>query len=84
MSKNTELVSGVGVMCLQFGTRGTLEQHGFARNKMWVIDDDPPLLPSTDSNDKSFIDLLLKSSEEDLRTWPHRYAFHYHLFRFCM
>lgn len=50
-----------------------LEQHGFARNKIWTVDDNPPPLPSTDSQGKSFIDLLLKPSEEDIKGWPHRY-----------
>ena len=57
---------------MQFGNCGSLEQHGFARNKMWVVDDDPPRLPTNDSIGKSFVDLLLKSSEEDLKSWPHR------------
>lgn len=70
-------------MFLQFGNRGSLEQHGFARNKMWVIDESPPSLPNTDSNGKAYVDLLLKPSEEDLKIWPHRYTLiniTYHLF----
>ncbi|KAK4262851.1 hypothetical protein QN277_028355 [Acacia crassicarpa] len=66
---------GIPICFPQFGNRGTLEQHGFARNKMWVIDDNPPPHPSTDSNVKSYIDLLLKSSEEDLKIWPHSFGF---------
>lgn len=64
---------GIPICFPQFGNRGTLEQHGFARNKMWVIDDSPPPLPSTDSHGKSYIDLLLKPSDEDLKTWPHSF-----------
>lgn len=60
---------------MKFGSGGSLEQHGFARNKLWAIDDDPPPLPSNDSVGKSFVDLLLKPSEEDLKFWPHRHYF---------
>ncbi|XP_028774769.1 putative glucose-6-phosphate 1-epimerase [Neltuma alba] len=66
---------GIPICFPQFGNRGTLEQHGFARNKMWVIDDNSPPIPSTDSNGKSYIDLLLKPSEEDLKIWPHSFEF---------
>ncbi|CAK9165817.1 unnamed protein product [Ilex paraguariensis] len=49
-----------------FGNCGLLEQHGFARNKIWTIDDNPPPLHLNETHGKSFIDLLLKPSEEDL------------------
>ncbi|BAU03186.1 hypothetical protein VIGAN_UM034500 [Vigna angularis var. angularis] len=55
----------------KFGNCGSLEQHGFARNRMWAIDENPPPLPGNDSSGKSFIDLVLKSSEEDMKCWPH-------------
>ena len=60
-------------MLVKFGNCGSLEQHGFARNKIWTIDENPPPLNPNDSHGKSFIDLLLKPSEEDLKCWPHRY-----------
>jgi glucose-6-phosphate 1-epimerase len=50
-----------------------LEKHGFARNKIWAIDENPPPLHLNDSNGKAFVDLLLKPSDEDLKNWPHRY-----------
>ncbi|MFS7999132.1 putative aldose 1-/Glucose-6-phosphate 1-epimerase, galactose mutarotase-like domain superfamily [Helianthus anomalus] len=56
---------------LQFANFGTLEQHGFARNRLWLLDDDPS--PLTPSNNQSTADLLLKSTEEDLKTWPYRF-----------
>ncbi|KAE7999405.1 hypothetical protein FH972_003838 [Carpinus fangiana] len=66
---------GIPICFPQFGNCGSLEQHGFARNKIWAIDDSsPPLLPN-DSDGKSFIDLLLKPSEEDLRCWPNSFEF---------
>ncbi|XP_075522761.1 putative glucose-6-phosphate 1-epimerase [Primulina tabacum] len=64
---------GIPVCFPQFGSRGSLEQHGFARNKMWTIDDNPPPLQSIDSNGKTFIDLLLKPSDDDLKIWPHSF-----------
>lgn len=60
---------------MKFGTRGTLEDHGFARNKMWVIDDNPPPLHSNDSNGNSYTDLLFKPCEDDLKVWPHGYEY---------
>lgn len=60
-------------MMLQYGNGGSLEQLGFARNKIWTIEDDPPSLYSYDPQGKSFIDLLLKPSEDDLKFWPHGY-----------
>lgn len=53
-----------------------MEQHGFARNKIWQIDEDPPPLPPNDSHGKSFIDFILKPSEEDLKCWPHSFELH--------
>jgi len=60
------------VLCFQFGGLGTLEQHGFARNRLWAIDDDPPPFP-TNTLSKAFVDLILKPSEEDSKNWPHWY-----------
>ncbi|XP_011043933.1 PREDICTED: putative glucose-6-phosphate 1-epimerase [Populus euphratica] len=63
---------GIPICFPQFGSHGSLEQHGFARNKFWSIDSDPPPFPT---NSKSFIDLILKPSEEDMQKWPHSYEF---------
>lgn len=60
-------------MLLKFGNCGSLEQHGFVKNKIWTIDENPPPLHPNDSRGKSFVNLLLKPSEEDLKAWPHRY-----------
>ncbi|KAF9687886.1 hypothetical protein SADUNF_Sadunf02G0139800 [Salix dunnii] len=66
---------GIPVCFPQFGNCGSLEQHGFARSKIWTVDDNPPPLHPNDSHGKSFIDLLLKPSEEDLKCWPYSYEF---------
>ncbi|TYI00045.1 hypothetical protein ES332_A11G106600v1 [Gossypium tomentosum] len=66
---------GIPICFPQFGNCGSLEQLGFARNKIWTIDENPPPLSPNDSHAKSFIDLLLKPSEEDLKCWPHSFEF---------
>nr|WBO25876.1 glucose-6-phosphate 1-epimerase 1 [Dianthus chinensis] len=59
---------GIPVCFPQYGNFGTLEQHGFARNRMWSLDDSPaPFSPATNS---STVDLILKPTEEDLKIWP--------------
>ncbi|KAL4565461.1 hypothetical protein LXL04_029557 [Taraxacum kok-saghyz] len=66
---------GIPICFPQFGNRGCLEQHGFARNKIWEFENNPPLLHHNNRNDNAFIDLLLKPTEEDMRIWPHSYEF---------
>ncbi|XP_010251544.1 PREDICTED: putative glucose-6-phosphate 1-epimerase isoform X1 [Nelumbo nucifera] len=66
---------GIPICFPQFGNCGSLEQHGFVRNKIWTVDDNPPHLHLNDSKGKSSIDLILKPSEEDLKYWPHSYEF---------
>lgn len=67
---------GIPICFPQFGNCGSsLEQHGFARNKMWSIDNDPPPLHLSDSDGKVFVDLLLRLAEEDLKCWPHCFEF---------
>lgn len=63
------------IIFLKFGNCGSLEQHGFARNKIWTIEEITPPLQPNDFNRKGCVDLLLKPSEEDLKCWPHRYVF---------
>jgi len=61
-------------LVMQFGTHGNLEQHGFARNRFWTIDNDPPPLPANPAI-KAYVDLILRPSEEDLKIWPHSFEF---------
>ncbi|KAI3463040.1 hypothetical protein Pfo_019703 [Paulownia fortunei] len=62
---------GMPICFPQFSNYGTLEQHGFARNRLWSLDSSPSPLPAVDN--QSTVDLILKSTEDDLKTWPHRF-----------
>lgn len=65
---------GIPICFPQVGT-GSLDQNGFARNRIWAIDNDPPPLHPNYSNGKAYIDLLLKPSDDDLKIWPHSFEF---------
>ncbi|KAL8236847.1 hypothetical protein R6Q59_017928 [Mikania micrantha] len=65
---------GIPVIFPQFSNLGSLQSHGFARNRFWTIDNNPPPVKSEVVNGV-FVDLLLKSTEEDLKIWPHRFEF---------
>ncbi|KAL9260620.1 putative glucose-6-phosphate 1-epimerase [Drosera capensis] len=65
---------GIPICFPQFSGHGSLEQHGFARNRLWSVDPDPPPFPKATSN-KAYVDLLLKPSEEELKIWPHSFEF---------
>ncbi|PAN04306.1 hypothetical protein PAHAL_1G056800 [Panicum hallii] len=64
---------GIQICFPQLGSHGVLEQHGFARNRFWSVDESPPPFPVATSN--CHIDLILKSSQEDLKIWPYSYEF---------
>lgn len=63
---------GISACFARFGDLGSLEQHGFARNRMWSLDRDPSPLPPLDN--QSSVDLILKSTKVDLKT-PHSFEF---------
>ncbi|XP_057454011.1 putative glucose-6-phosphate 1-epimerase [Lotus japonicus] len=65
---------GIPICFPQFSNMGSLEQHGFARNRLWTLDPNPPPFP-TNSTSRAFIDLILTNSEEDTKNWPHRFEF---------
>lgn len=65
---------GIPICFPQFSNIGPLEAHGFARNRVWAIDTDPPPFPSNTTN-RVFVDLLLKPTEDDLRSWPHSFEY---------
>ncbi|XP_051114613.1 putative glucose-6-phosphate 1-epimerase [Andrographis paniculata] len=62
---------GIPICFPQFSHFGSLEQHGFARNRLWSVDDSPSSLPP--ATNQSTVDIILKSTDEDLKTWPHRF-----------
>ncbi|WOK94529.1 glucose-6-phosphate 1-epimerase isoform X2 [Canna indica] len=62
---------GIPICFPQFGNLGSPERIGFARNRLWELDTCPSPLPR--SNDQSSVDLILKSTSEDLKTWPHSF-----------
>ncbi|KAI3452482.1 hypothetical protein Pfo_009146 [Paulownia fortunei] len=62
---------GIPICFPQFANFGSLEQPGFARNRLWSLDSSPSPLPPV--NNQSTVNLMLKSTEEDLKTWPHRF-----------
>lgn len=65
---------GIPICFPQFSNHGSLEAHGFARNRFWSIDYNPPPFPTNPPN-KAYIDLILKPSEDDLKIWPHSFEF---------
>ncbi|CAL9040057.1 unnamed protein product [Musa banksii] len=62
---------GIPICFPQFDNLGYPERHGFARNRLWELDTCPSPLPR--SNNHSSVDLILKSTDEDLKTWPHSF-----------
>ncbi|KAK6158319.1 hypothetical protein DH2020_005633 [Rehmannia glutinosa] len=65
---------GISICFPQFGEQVSAEQHGFVRNRMWVIDSNPAPLHSIDSSTGiASIDLVYISTDDDLRFWPHRF-----------
>ena len=56
---------------MQYANTGPLPSHGFVRQRFWEIDANPPHLPSHPSSG-AHVDLILKSSEADLKIWPNK------------
>ncbi|KAJ1429242.1 Glycoside hydrolase-type carbohydrate-binding [Sesbania bispinosa] len=65
---------GIPICFPQFSNLGSLEHHGFSRNRFWTLDPNPPPFPTTSTN-RAFIDLILKQSEDETKNWPHRFEF---------
>ncbi|CAN6994009.1 unnamed protein product [Brassica oleracea var. botrytis] len=65
---------GIPLCFPQFSNYGPVESHGFARNRIWELDANPPPLPSNSSSD-AFVDLILRPTEDDLKMWPNNFEF---------
>lgn len=65
---------GIPICFPQFVGHGNMEQNGFAKNRLWTIDVNPPPLQENNRY-RVFVDLILKPSEEDSKIWPHCYEF---------
>jgi glucose-6-phosphate 1-epimerase len=65
---------GIPLCFPQFSNFGTLESHGFARNRIWEVEANPPPLP-LNSCSSAFVDLILRPTEDDLKIWPNNFEF---------
>ncbi|CAN6984444.1 unnamed protein product, partial [Brassica rapa subsp. trilocularis] len=70
----TPIRGGIPVLFPQYANTGPLTSHGFVRQRFWKIDANPPPLSSHPSS-TAHIDLILKSSEADLKIWPHKFVY---------
>ncbi|KAI3782243.1 hypothetical protein L2E82_12283 [Cichorium intybus] len=70
----TAIRGGIPIIFPQFSNLGPLRSHGFARNRVWTIDNNPSPFPSKTINGV-FVDLLLKPTEDDLKIWPHSFEY---------
>lgn len=59
---------GIPICFPQFGNLGNLERHGFARNRLWEVDSSSA--PASPAKSQTLVDIVLKSTEDDLKTWP--------------
>eukprot|EP00250_Pteridium_aquilinum_P017523 c23671_g1_i1 orf=519-1490(-) len=65
---------GIPICFPQFSNLGSIEQHGFARNRLWSIDQNSSPMP-TSSDDKAIIDLILTSGDEEAKIWSNSFEF---------
>ncbi|XP_073154772.1 putative glucose-6-phosphate 1-epimerase isoform X2 [Henckelia pumila] len=63
--------SGIHINFPQFTNSTSLEQHGFTSTRLWSLDSSPSPLPPASNH--STVDLMLESTEDDLKIWPHRF-----------
>lgn len=69
-----QMRGGIPICFPQFVNCGSLERQGFAKNKMWAVDETSHVR-SNETHGTSSVDLILKPSAEDLRCWPHSFEF---------
>ncbi|KAK8631453.1 hypothetical protein V6N13_028241 [Hibiscus sabdariffa] len=56
---------------------GAVYRSAFPRNRMWSVDSDPSPLPP--ANNQSSVNLVSKSTDEDLKIWPHSFELRLHI-----
>ncbi|KAL8114077.1 hypothetical protein AgCh_021093 [Apium graveolens] len=66
---------GISVCYPKFCTSTSTEAKGHARKAGWRIDNNPSPIKQEDYRERSYVDLLLSPSEEDLKQWPYSYEF---------
>ncbi|GAA0174749.1 hypothetical protein LIER_28080 [Lithospermum erythrorhizon] len=67
---------GIPICFPQFSSYGPLPSHGFARNRFWKIEKNPPPFSSSFTiKSKAFVDLILTPTAQDLEIWPHKFEF---------
>ncbi|KAG2319275.1 hypothetical protein Bca52824_012488 [Brassica carinata] len=66
---------GIPILFPQYSNTGPLPSHGFARNRFWKVEAPPPPLPSSHHSSGALIDLILTSSQDDLKIWPHKFIY---------
>ncbi|KAH7434909.1 hypothetical protein KP509_06G040600 [Ceratopteris richardii] len=62
---------GIPICFPQVGNLGPSEIQGLARCRFWTIDSNPP--PPPLNGIKTYADLLLKPTDDDLKTWPYNF-----------
>ncbi|CAK9173775.1 unnamed protein product [Ilex paraguariensis] len=68
---------GISVCFPQFGNLGLLEQHGYASNRLWSLDNCPLHLAPADN--LSSVDLIFKPSGRHLKILPHSFELRLHI-----
>jgi len=68
----TPIRGGIPVLFPQYSNTGPLPSHGFVRQRFWEVETKPPPLPSLST---AHVDLIVRSSNEDLKIWPHKFEY---------
>ncbi|PIN14689.1 putative enzyme related to aldose 1-epimerase [Handroanthus impetiginosus] len=64
---------GIPICFPVFSEHGCVEQQAFARNRLWSVDSATPPFGANPTDKTLFIDLILRSSKEHMKIWPHNF-----------